>query len=110
MRLQKLAPVTISRTNFKETYWSMAQQLAHVTSNGTAIRPGDLYASGTISGAEADAYGSLLELSWGGARRLRLPSGETRTFLEDGDEITLRGWCESGDVRIGFGEARGRVF
>jgi fumarylacetoacetase len=109
MRTQDLPPATISKTNFRETYWSLAQELAHVTSNGTVVRPGDLYASGTISGSRPDSYGSLIELTWNGSRPLCLPSGEERTFLEDGDEITLRGWCASGDLRIGFGEARGRV-
>jgi len=96
--------VQICRTNFKYLYWTVAQQLAHATSNGTATRPGDLYASGTISGESPQSYGSLIELTWRGARPLRLPSGETRGFLEDGDTVTFRGYCEKPDTpRIGFG-------
>jgi fumarylacetoacetase len=109
MRDEGLAPVTISRTNFKELYWSMAQQLAHVTVNGTQIRPGDLYASGTISGSTPDSRGSLIELTWNATEPVHLPQGEVRGFLQDGDEITLRGWCEQGDFRIGFGSARGTI-
>jgi fumarylacetoacetase len=100
---------TISRTNFKELYWSIAQQLAHVTVNGTQIRPGDLYASGTISGAAPDARGSLIELTWNATEPLRLPGGEVRGFLQDGDTVTLRGWSKSGEFRIGFGACRGTV-
>jgi fumarylacetoacetase len=100
----------VSRTNFKHMYWNMAQQLAHVTSNGTSTNPGDLYASGTISGSEPDSVGSFIEMTLNGQRPLTLPDGETRTFLEDGDEVTLRGWCErDGYRRIGFGAARGRI-
>lgn len=109
MRKRGDAPLTISRTNFRELYWSIAQQLAHVTSNGTQIRPGDLYASGTISGEAADARGSLIELTWNATEPLRLPGGEVRGFLQDGDEIALRGWCRQGDFRIGFGQCRGVV-
>ncbi len=110
MRERGIAPYTIVRSNFKQMYWSMAQQLAHVTSNGTNTRPGDLYASGTISGEERDAAGSFMELTWRGAHPLVLPTGETRAFLEDGDDITLRGFCERpGSPRIGFGYARGRI-
>jgi fumarylacetoacetase len=101
--------VTIARTNFKELYWSMAQQLAHVTVNGTQIRPGDLYASGTISGSGAEAQGSLIELTQNATQPIHLPDGEVRGFLQDGDEVTLRGWCVQGDFRIGFGAARGVI-
>ncbi|HTZ56296.1 MAG TPA: fumarylacetoacetase [Candidatus Acidoferrum sp.] len=109
MREAGVAAVTISRTNFKELYWSMAQQLAHVTVNGTQIRPGDLYASGTISGRSPDSLGSFIELTWNATKPLTLPHGEVRGFLQDGDEVTLRGWCEQGDFRIGFGSARGTI-
>jgi fumarylacetoacetase len=109
MRESSLPPVTISETNFADMYWSIAQQLAHVTSNGTVVRPGDLYASGTISGAAPRSRGSLIELTWNGAQPLKLPGGESRTFLEDGDEVTLRGWCAAGELRIGFGSASGMV-
>ncbi|HUN28871.1 MAG TPA: fumarylacetoacetase [Alphaproteobacteria bacterium] len=109
MRDDGVAPVTIARTNFKELYWSIGQQLAHVTVNGTQIRPGDLYASGTISGPTADSRGSLIELTWNATEPIHLPRGEVRGFLQDGDEVTLRGWCEQGDFRIGFGAARGTI-
>lgn len=109
MRDEGIEPMTIARTNFKELYWSMAQQLAHVTVNGTQIRPGDLYASGTISGSTPDSRGSLIELTWNATQPIHLPHGEVRGFLQDGDEITLRGWCEQGDFRIGFGSARGTI-
>jgi fumarylacetoacetase len=101
---------TISRTSFRSMYWTMAQQLAHATVNGTAIRPGDLYASGTVSGSEPGTYGSLIELSWGGRDTIALSDGSERTYLQDGDEVVLRGWCErKGLPRIGFGECRGMV-
>lgn len=109
MRHKKLAPATISTTTFANMYWNMAQQLAHVTANGTAVRPGDLYASGTISGSTPATQGSFIELSRNGETPIVLPNGETRSFLEDGDEITLRGWCQEGDFRLGFGCARGRI-
>ncbi len=109
MRAKGLPPITVSRTNFKTLYWNMAQQLAHVTSNGTRVRPGDLYASGTISGATPDSLGSLIELTWNATKPIHLPDGDVRGFLQDGDEITLRGWCQQGDFRVGFGSARGTV-
>lgn len=110
MRESGLAPQTISRSNFKYMYWNMAQQLAHATVNGTAMRPGDLYASGTISGPTSDSYGSFIELTWRGTKPLHLRSGEERAFLEDGDTVTLRGVCEApGKPRIGFGGVRGTI-
>jgi fumarylacetoacetase len=109
MRERGDAPVTISQTNYKELYWNMFQQLAHVASNGTHVRPGDLYASGTISGPTPQSRGSLIELTWNATEPIRLPTGEVRGFLQDGDEIALRGWCVSGDFRIGFGQARGTI-
>jgi fumarylacetoacetase len=103
-------PQRIARSNFKNLYWNVAQQLAHATSNGAVARPGDLFASGTISGVDAESYGSLMELTWRGTKPLRLASGETRGFLQDGDEVTLHGFCEAkGARRIGFGTARGLV-
>jgi fumarylacetoacetase len=102
-------PTRISRTSFRHMYWTMAQQLAHQTGNGTNIRPGDLYASGTVSGSEPGSYGSLIELTWRGTRPLELPGGVARTFLADGDTVILRGWGEGEDLRIGFGECRGTV-
>ncbi len=110
MRARGLVPATISRTNFREMYWNVAQQLAHATANGAVARPGDLFASGTISGTAPASQGSFIELSWNGERPIDLPGGETRRFLEDGDEVALRGWCErAGARRIGFGAARGRI-
>ena len=99
----------VCRTNFRDMYWTMGQQLAHAASNGTAIAVGDLYASGTVSGSTPDEYGSLLELSWNGANPVAV-GDETRTFLEDGDTVTIRGYCEDGHgLRIGFGECIGTV-
>ena len=110
MRESGAAPETISRSNFKYMYWNIAQQLAHAAANGTAVRPGDLYASGTISGPEPGSYGSLIELTWRGTKRLRLSDGEERAFLDDGDTVTLRGVCEEpGKPRIGFGSVSGTI-
>ena len=99
----------LTLTNFKYLYWTMAQQLAHHTVNGCPVRPGDLMASGTISGATRESRGSLLELCWGGKEPIQLASGETRTFLQDGDRLTLRGWCEGKGYRVGLGEVTGCV-
>ncbi len=99
-------PHTIARTNARELYWSPAQQLAHAASNGAVVRPGDLFASGTISGADPGTQGSLIELTWNGERPLRL-DGAVRTFLEDGDTVTISGW--SGDQAKGDWVALGRV-
>jgi fumarylacetoacetase len=99
----------ICSTNFKHLYWSLAQQVAHHTINGCNLRPGDLLGSGTISGPTPDSYGSLLELTWRGARPLTLPNGEQRAFLQDGDRVALTGWCQGDGYRVGFGEATGMV-
>jgi fumarylacetoacetase len=100
----------VSRSRMADLYWTVAQMVAHHSSNGCNLRPGDLFATGTISGPEKDARGCLLELTWRGAEPLRLPGGETRKFLEDGDEVIMRGYCERpGATRIGFGECRGVV-
>jgi fumarylacetoacetase len=110
MRERGVAPERISRTTFRDMYWNVAQQLAHATVNGAVARPGDLFASGTISGSHQGTQGSLIELTWNGERPIELPDGEKRGFLEDGDEVTLRGWCEKpGARRIGFGTARGTI-
>jgi fumarylacetoacetase len=104
------SPHVITRTNFQNLYWSISQQLAHHTVNGCNLQPGDLLASGTISGPKEDSRGCMLELTWRGANPLQLPSGETRKWLEDGDRLTIIGWCEGDDgYRIGFGEASGRI-
>ena len=100
------APVQIATSNFKYMYWSICQQLAHHTINGCNLRPGDLLASGTISGPGRDERGSLLELTWRGTEPLELPNGESRKFLADGDTVILRGHCEAGGIRVGFGEVR----
>jgi fumarylacetoacetase len=100
----------LSRASFPDMYWTPAQMLAHHASNGCNMRPGDLLASGTISGASQDSRGCLLELTWRGSHPLVLPNGETRTFLEDGDQVTLRGSCErDGFARIGLGDCVGHV-
>jgi fumarylacetoacetase len=99
----------IAATNARELYWSVAQQLAHLTVNGAHVRTGDLIGSGTISGAEREQRGSLLELSWNGAEPIELPDGTQRTFLEDGDEVVLRGVAGSGDDAVALGEVRGRI-
>ncbi|HXS20001.1 MAG TPA: fumarylacetoacetase [Steroidobacteraceae bacterium] len=110
MRAAGLAPRTLARTNFRHSYWSIAQMVAHHTVNGCNLEAGDLLGSGTQSGPEPDEAGSLLELTAGGKRPISLESGETRAFLEDGDRVILRGWCERpGCARIGFGEAGGLV-
>ncbi len=101
-------PTRVCRTNFKYLYWSMAQQLAHHTSSGCNTRPGDLMGSGTISGPEAGSQGSLLELTRNGSEPLALDDGTSRTFLEDGDEISISGCC-NGAYRIGFGAVTGRI-
>jgi fumarylacetoacetase len=103
------AATTIARTNFRLMYWSMAQQLAHHTVGGCNTRIGDLMGSGTISGPTPDSCGSLLESTWNGQRPLELDEGGERSFLLDGDEITLRGWCQGDGYRVGFGECAGRI-
>ncbi len=110
MRERGMEPVRVSRGNFRDMYWTVAQMLTHHASNGCNLRPGDLLASGTVSGREKDSRGCLLELTWRGSDPLVLPTGEPRKFLADGDEVILRGYCErEGAVRIGFGECRGLV-
>jgi fumarylacetoacetase len=103
------APTTIATSNFRYMYWNVCQQLAHHTVNGCNARPGDLYASGTISGPAKHERGSMLELSWRGAEKIPLGNGEERTFLADGDTVIMTGHCERGGVRIGFGEVRGSL-
>lgn len=99
----------IAQTNFKYMYWSACQQLAHLTSNGTNTEPGDLYASGTVSGPTPDSYGSLLELCWKGTKPIQLPNGQERKFLQDGDTVTLTGCCHANGFRVGFGDVTGAV-
>ena len=103
-------PMLVSRSDFSTLYWTLGQMIAHHTSNGCPIRPGDLIGSGTVSGPDKPSQGCLLEITSRGAEPLQLPTGETRRFLEDGDEVILRGWCEeSGFRRIGLGECRGVI-
>jgi len=110
MREREMPPARVSRSRLADLYWTPAQLVAHHTSNGCNLRPGDLLATGTVSGPARDARGCLLELTWRGAEPLRLPTGEERGFLADGDEVTMRGWCErEGCARIGLGECRGEI-
>jgi fumarylacetoacetase len=110
MRAEGAAPDVISRTNFRDMYWSMPQQLAHAASNGAGIRAGDLFGSGTISGSAPGSYGSMIELTWRGTRPLTLQDGSARAFLEDGDEVTLSGAAAApGKPRIGLGSVSGVV-
>ena len=102
-------PHVITRTNFRHLYWSIAQQLAHHTVGGCNLQPGDLLASGTISGPTEDSRGCMLELTWRGANPLTLPGGESRKWLEDGDTLAITGWCQGDGYRVGFGEVSGRV-
>ncbi len=102
-------PLVVTRSNFRFLYWNMLQQLAHHTINGCNVRPGDLLASGTISGSAEESFGSLLERTWRGTKPLQLPGGGTRKFIEDGDTIVLRGWAQGDGYRVGFGEASGTV-
>ena len=102
-------PHTITRTNFQNLYWSISQQLAHHTVGGCNLQPGDLLASGTISGESEESRGCMLELTWRGANPLKLPNGETRKWLEDEDTLAITGWCQGDGYRVGFGEVSGKV-
>jgi fumarylacetoacetase len=110
MRAQGAPAARLMQSNFRDAYWTLAQLVAHHTSNGCNLQSGDLLGTGTQSGPDAGQGGSLLELSNGGRRPLRLPNGEERTFLLDGDTVILRAHCERpGFARIGFGECAGTV-
>jgi len=110
MREDGVAPCRLSRGNFDQMYWTPAQLVTHHASNGCNLRPGDLLASGTVSGPTRESRGCLLELTWGGSEPITLPTGEQRRFLEDGDEAIIRGRCaREGFAAIGFGECRGIV-
>jgi fumarylacetoacetase len=102
-------PHTITRTNFQNLYWSVSQQLAHHTVGGCNLQPGDLLASGTISGETEESRGCMLELTWRGANPLKLPNGEIRKWLEDGDELSITGSCLGHGYRVGFGEVSGKI-
>lgn len=99
----------LTTSNFKYLYWTMAQQLAHHTSNGCNVRAGDLMGSGTISGPTKNSYGSMLELTWGGKEPITLKDGTTRTFFNDGDNVIIRGYCKNDKIRIGFGKCTGKI-
>lgn len=99
----------ISNSNFKYMYWNMSQQLAHHTVNGCNVRCGDLMGSGTISGSTPDSFGSMLELAWKGTKPLAMNDGTERRFIQDGDTVTMRGFCQNNEVRIGFGEVKAKI-
>jgi fumarylacetoacetase len=99
----------ISNSNFKYMYWNMSQQLAHHTVNGCNVRCGDLMGSGTISGSTPDSFGSMLELAWKGTKPLAMNDGTERRFIQDGDTVTMRGFCQNAEVRIGFGEVKAKI-
>ncbi len=110
MREARTAPARITLTNYRHAYWTAAQMVAHHTVNGCNLRPGDLLGTGTLSGPSLDQAAALIELTSGGKNPIQLPNGESRTWLEDGDTVILRGWCEKpGAARIGFGECVGTV-
>jgi fumarylacetoacetase len=110
MRAARLATQRLSRCNFSYAYWTPAQMIAHHTSNGCNLQPGDILGTGTISGPTPDTLGAMIELTQGGKNPIQLPTGETRSFLEDGDEVVERGFCaRAGHVSIGFGAAAGVV-
>ncbi|MDA7794404.1 fumarylacetoacetase [Flavobacteriales bacterium] len=102
-------PQTVSKSNYKYMYWNMNQQLAHHTINGCDIHAGDMMASGTISGNDESAYGSMLELSWKGTKPIAMPDGSERKFINDGDTVVMKAHCEKDGVRIGFDEVRTKV-
>jgi len=106
---ESTAAQTICKTNFKAMYWTMAQQLAHHTVSGCNTKVGDLMGSGTISGSAPDAFGSLLELTWNGQKPLTLADGTQRSFIQDGDEIGMTGWCQGEGYRVGFGSVTGKI-
>ena len=99
----------VAETNLNNMHWSLAQCLTHHTSNGCNARPGDLMASGTISGPAPSSFGSLLELTWRGTKPIEFEDGQQRRFLEDGDTVTMTGWCQADGYRVGFGEVSGQI-
>jgi fumarylacetoacetase len=109
MRARGETAAIISRTTFRDMYWNVAQQLAHMTSNGSIVGAGDLFGTGTISGSEPGSYGSLIELTRRGAEPITLPGGERRAFLEDGDTVVLRAVATAGERRVSFGEVSGTI-
>ena len=106
---KKQKQTVVSKTNYKDNYWTMSQQLAHQTVNGCNVRSGDLYGSGTISGPNEGTYGSMLELTMGGSKPIKLEDGTKRKFINDGDTVILKGYCKNKKVRIGFGECKSKL-
>ena len=106
---KKQEETLVSKTNFKNLYWSISQQLAHQTVNGCNVRTGDLYGSGTISGKDKNSYGSMLELTWKGTQPIKMSDGTDRKFINDGDTVIMRGYCKNEEIRIGFGECIGKI-
>ena len=103
-------PYVVTRTNFRDLYWNIAQQLVHASSNGTNICAGDLYAAGTVSGSTPDSFGSMIELAWRGTQPVGFPDGSSRVYIEDGDTVHMRGWAGGdGRPRVGFGSLTGTV-
>lgn len=102
-------PTSICKSNFKYMYWTMSQQLAHHTVNGCRVNSGDMMGSGTISGSAEDSFGSMLELTWGGKNPLKMNDGTERKFINDGDTVIMKGYCQNDDVRIGFGEVSSKL-
>jgi fumarylacetoacetase len=109
IRTEEGVEKTVTQSNHKYLYWNICQQLAHHTINGCNINVGDLYASGTISGPEEGSYGSMLEISWKGTKPVQMPDGTERKFINNNDTVILRGYCEKDGLRIGFGEASGKI-
>ena len=109
MRQRGMPAHRISLGNYRDMYWTIAQMIAHHTSTGCDLNPGDLMASGTVSGPGEDSRGCLLERTWRGQNPVPLPDGTERKFLQDGDDVIIRGWCRRDEVRIGFGECVGRI-
>ena len=111
MRQAGQAGAPLTSTSYRHAYWTVGQMIAHHTVNGCNLQPGDLFGSGTLSGPTLDQAGALIELTVGGKQPITLPNGETRTFLEDGDAVMIRGWCEApGAARIGFGTVSVRCY
>jgi len=106
---ERATETIVANSNFKYMYWNMAQQLAHHTVNGCNVRGGDLLGSGTISGPTPDSYGSMLELAWKGTKPIPMADGTERKFIQDGDTVTMRGFCKNEKVRIGFGEVASKL-
>ena len=106
---ERATETIVANSNFKYMYWNMAQQLAHHTVNGCNVRGGDLLGSGTISGPTPDSYGSMLELAWKGTKPIQMADGTERKFIQDGDTVTMRGFCKNEKIRIGFGEVASKL-